>query len=59
MPTDYVEDYEEVTGKKREDAFPAQVEAKVVTAPAKAEPKKTAARTKTPKVAPAPVAETA
>ena len=74
MPTDYVEDYEEVTGKKREDAFPAQVEAKVVTAPrwhmlpsatltvsmaAKAEPKKTAARTKAPKVAPAPVAETA
>ena len=52
MPTDYVEDYEEVTGKKREDAFPAQVEAKVVTAPAKAEPKKTAARTKAPKVAP-------
>ena len=59
MPTDYVEDYEEVTGKKREDAFPAEVVAKVVTAPAKAEPKKTAARTKTPKAAPAPIAETA
>ena len=48
-----------VTGKKREDAFPAEVVAKVVTAPAKAEPKKTAARTKAPKVAPVPVAETA
>jgi hypothetical protein len=49
MPTHYVEDYEEVTGKKREDAFPAKVEAKVVTAPAKAEPKTTPARTKAAK----------
>jgi len=31
MPTDYVEDYEELTGKKREDAF--EVATKVVTAP--------------------------
>jgi hypothetical protein len=31
MPTDYVEDYEELTGKKREDAF--VVETKVVTPP--------------------------
>jgi hypothetical protein len=31
MPNDYVEDYEEVTGKKREDA---SVTAKVVTASA-------------------------
>ena len=45
MPTDYCEDYEEVTGKKREDAFPAEVETKVVTAP------------ETPEVAPTTVAE--
>lgn len=50
MPTDYVEDYEEVTGKKREDAFSDKVEAKVVAAPAKAEPKKAAAQTKAAKV---------
>lgn len=31
MPTDYVEDFEELTGKKREDAF--VVETKVVSAP--------------------------
>ena len=46
MPTDYVEDYEEVTGQKREDAFPDKVEAKVITAPVTPEPKKTVARTK-------------
>ena len=44
MPTDYVSDYEEVTGLKP-DGTPL-VETKVVTAPAK------------PKVAPATVAET-
>jgi hypothetical protein len=54
MPTDYVEDNEEVTGQKREDAFPAKVEAKVVVAPEKVEPKKTVAKVK---VAPAKVAE--
>ncbi len=37
MPTDYVSDYEEVTGKKREDAFPAEVETKVVVAPVEVE----------------------
>ena len=74
MPTYYVEDHEEVTGLKP-DGSPVttgavktkvvtapeapEVVAKVVTPPVKAEPKKTAARTKTPKVAPAPVAETA
>jgi len=50
MPTYYVEDYEEVTGKKP-DGSPVETEvvAKVVTAPVKAEPKKTAAQTKAPK----------
>jgi len=48
MATHYVEDYEEVTGKKREDA-PAEFETKVVTAPVKAEPKTTAAQTKAAK----------
>lgn len=43
MPTDYVEDYEELTGKKREGF---EAETKVVTAPAE-----------TP-VAPTTVAET-
>lgn len=43
MPTDYVEDFEEVTGKKREDAF--TVETKVVSAP------------ETPEVEPTTVAE--
>ena len=59
MPTYYVEDYEEVTRQKREDAFPAkatakaaaapvktEVVAKVVTAPPKPAVKKTAAQTK-------------
>ena len=47
MPTDYVEDYEEVTGKKP-DGSPLETEvvAKVVTAPEKAEPKKTTAQVK-------------
>ena len=47
MPTDYVEDYEEVTGKKP-DGSPLETEVvtKVVTPPAKAEPKTTPARTK-------------
>jgi len=47
MPTDYVEDYEEVTGLKP-DGSPLETEvvAKVVTAPVKAEPKKTTAQTK-------------
>ena len=49
MPTYYVEDYEEVTGQKREDAFSDKVVAKVVTAPVKAEPKTTPARAKAPK----------
>ena len=43
MPTDYVEDYEELTGKKREDAF--TVETKVIAAP------------ETPEVEPVTVAE--
>ena len=43
MPTDYVEDYEELTGKKREDAF--VVETKVIGAP------------ETPEVEPVTVAE--
>ena len=43
MPTDYVEDYEELTGKKREDAF--TVETKVIGAP------------ETPEVEPVTVAE--
>jgi len=46
MPTDYVEDYEEVTGLKREDAPAGVIETKVVVAP------------KSAKVAPATVAET-
>jgi hypothetical protein len=47
MPTDYVEDYEEVTGKKP-DGSPLETEVvtKVVTPPAKAEPKTTPAKTK-------------
>ena len=48
MPTDYVEDYEELTGLKP-DGSPVEmgvVETKVVTAP------------ETPKVAPTAVAET-
>lgn len=36
MPTHYVEDYEELTGKKREDAF--VVETKVVGAPETQQP---------------------
>ena len=55
MPTDYVEDYEEVTGLKP-DGSPVETEvvktevvAKVVTAPVKAETKKTVAQTKAPK----------
>jgi hypothetical protein len=43
MPTDFVEDYEAVTGKKREDAF--VVETKVIGAP------------ETPAVEPVTVAE--
>lgn len=43
MPTDFVEDYEAVTGKKREDAF--VVETKVIGAP------------ETPTVEPVTVAE--
>jgi len=58
MPTYYVEDYEEVTGKKPDGspletevvakvaAAPEKVVAKVVTAPAKPAVKKTVARTK-------------
>jgi hypothetical protein len=58
MPTYYVEDYEEVTGKKPDGspvkmevaakvaAAPEKVEAKVVTAPAKPAVKKAVARTK-------------
>jgi hypothetical protein len=47
MPTYYVEDYEELTGKKP-DGAPVEmgVVAKVVTAPVKAEPKKTTAQVK-------------
>ena len=47
MPTYYVEDYEEVTGLKP-DGSPLETEvvAKVVTAPVKAEPKKTTAQVK-------------
>ena len=47
MPTYYVEDYEELTGRKP-DGSPVKTEvvAKVVTAPVKAEPKKTTAQTK-------------
>jgi hypothetical protein len=45
MPTHYVSDFEEVTGQKPDDAT-TEVEAKVVTAPAKDEPKKTTAQTK-------------
>ena len=47
MPTYYVEDYEEVTGLKP-DGSPLETEvvAKVVTAPVKAEPKTTPAKTK-------------
>ena len=64
MPTDYVSDYEELTGLKP-DGSPVvmgavktkvvtapeapEVVAKVVTAPAKAAPKTTPARTKAPK----------
>jgi hypothetical protein len=50
MPTDYCEDYEELTGLKP-DGSPVKTEvvAKVVTAPVKAEPKTTPARTKAPK----------
>ena len=43
MSIDFVSDYEELTGKKREDAF--TVETKVIAAP------------ETPEVAPATVAE--
>ena len=47
MPTYYVEDYEELTGRKP-DGSPVKTEvvAKVVTPPAKAEPKTTPAQTK-------------
>jgi len=55
MPTYYVEDYEELTGRKP-DGSPVETEvvktevvAKVVTAPVKAETKKTVAQTKAPK----------
>jgi len=47
MPTYYVEDYEELTGRKP-DGSPVETEvvAKVVTPPVKAEPKKTTAQVK-------------
>ena len=47
MATHYVEDYEQVTGLKP-DGTPVKTEvvAKVVTVPAKAEPKTTTAQTK-------------
>jgi hypothetical protein len=51
MPTEYVSDYEEVTGKKPDGSpLKTEVVAKVVTTQAKVEPKKTAAATtKAPK----------
>ena len=50
MPTYYVEDYEEVTGKKPDGSpITKVVEAKVVTAPTKPAVKKAVAQTKAPK----------
>jgi hypothetical protein len=47
MPTYYVEDYEELTGRKPDGSpVKAEVVAKVVTAPAKPAVKKTVAQTK-------------